>query len=292
MNRRQNQSHRRPKRTCLVKCVIALEVILVWGFATRSQTPLRTSNAPPQQERSSGEGRKLFETVCAACHGLDGRGGERGPDIATRQEVLELSDKKTLAILQNGISSAGMPSFTKLGVVKLNAVLTYLRSLQGRSGGVLPGNPESGRIIFFGEARCSECHAVDGVGGFLGSDLTAYGLNQSTAEIRGAIVTPRDPFDPRRKGVVISTRSGETYKGIVRNEDNFSIQMQTLEGVFHFFLKSEVARIDFLPEPIMPADYGSTLSSSELDDLASYLVSVARKEKKTGGTGRNWDDEE
>jgi hypothetical protein len=63
--------------------------------------------------------------------------------------------------------------------------------------------------------------------------------------------------------------------GRVRNEDNFSLQLQDLDGAFHFLAKSEVQGVEYSSQPLMPANYGSTLVSGELDDLISYLMSVA-----------------
>ncbi len=61
------------------------------------------------------------------------------------------------------------------------------------------------------------------------------------------------------------------YRGIVRNEDNFSLQMQTLDGKFHLFDKAKLVRINHESESLMPNDYGSKLSNSELDDLIHFL---------------------
>src|SRR5436853_4624304 len=80
---------------------------------------------------AAADGRKTFESVCATCHGLDGRGGERGPNIATRAEVQQLSDEETLHVLQAGIPVMGMPAFDALGVPKINTIIAYLRVLQG-----------------------------------------------------------------------------------------------------------------------------------------------------------------
>ena len=79
------------------------------------QTPAPSNNASKAPQRASGEGRQLFESVCAGCHGLDGRGGERGPDISTRQQVVQLSDADLLEILHGGRPAAGMPPFDSLG---------------------------------------------------------------------------------------------------------------------------------------------------------------------------------
>jgi hypothetical protein len=40
--------------------------------------------------------------------------------------------------------------------------------------------------------------------------------------------------------MIISTQDGQKYSGRVRNEDNFSLQLQTLDGAFHLFMKSEL----------------------------------------------------
>jgi len=57
---------------------------------------------------------------------------------------------------------------------------------------------------------------------------------------------------------------------------------------FHLLKKSDINKLGFLPDPIMPGDYGKTLSATEIDDLVSYLMSAARA---TTNAKRNPDDE-
>ena len=63
---------------------------------------------------------------------------------------------------------------------------------------------------------------------------------------------------------------------MVRNEDNFSLQMQTPDGTFHFFNKPELRSVEYQSRSLMPSDYGSRLSRQELDDLVSYLMTIGR----------------
>jgi cytochrome c oxidase cbb3-type subunit III len=241
-------------------------------------------STPPQkqdtsEDSSSGMGRQTFEAICASCHGLDGRGGERGPDIATRPDVLRLSDRDLLQILREGIPSGGMPGFGSLGGAKLSGLLKYLRTLQGKgSEAAIPGDPQKGQSLFFGTARCSECHMVHGEGGFLSLDLSAYAGNLAPSEIRGAILNPGGSSEPRRL-VTATLRDGQVIEGIVRNEDNFSLQLQSVDGAFHLLKKSDIAKIEPHAKPLMPADYGSTLTQAQLDDLVGYLMTVARQTK-------------
>src|ERR1700731_2880485 len=105
---------------------------------------------------SSEAGRELFESTCAGCHGLDGRGGEKGPNIATRAEISRRSDDEILAILQHGIPGAGMPEFARLGDTKLQAVVQHLRSLQGLAEKTeVAGNAEEGKKLFFKQGGCA-----------------------------------------------------------------------------------------------------------------------------------------
>jgi cytochrome c oxidase cbb3-type subunit III len=258
----------------------------------------RTSPPPsksPVDRSDAGTGRKTFESVCAACHGLDGRGGERGPNIATRAEVQGLTDEETLHILQFGIPAAGMPAFASLGASKIRGVIAYLRILRGENEDVsVPGDAERGKSLFFGEAGCAKCHMIKGVGGFLGADLSSYASKASIEDIRSAITDPNKDLDPQARTVLVTTREGRKFTGIARNEDNFSLQLQSIDGTFHLLRKSDLANLEYRPQSLMPSDYGSRLSLAELDDLVNYLFKAARAAKEpqtTGGKSKHDEDE-
>lgn len=262
----------RHKAPALFSAVLAL-VIPCCALAQQAAQP-----APSTSKASASPGRQIFSSTCASCHGLDGRGGERGPDIVTRPEITRLSDEDTLKILRSGIPGKGMPPFAALGAAKLSSVLSYLRTLQGnRALAPVAGDATLGKELYRGKANCSECHMVNGAGGFLGPDLSNYAENHSAADIRSAIVSPGNKTGPRRIAASVTTKEGKKYEGLVRNEDNFSLQLQTPDGAFHFFSKSDLATIDYRRESLMPADYGSKFSSAELDALVAYLVRSAQE---------------
>jgi cytochrome c oxidase cbb3-type subunit III len=223
------------------------------------------------------QGRQVFSSSCAGCHGLDGRGGERAPDIASKPEVQRLSSAALVRIVHDGVPGSGMPSFRLLGASRIQAVVLYVRSLQGRGeAGRLPGNPEAGKGLFFGKAGCAECHMVAGAGGFIGSDLSNYAATESAQEIRDAILHPEAKADPAKKAVLVTTMSGEQLTGIARNEDNFSLQLQTLDGSFHLFTKTDLKSVEHQDRSLMASDCGSRLSRVELNDIVSYMMSVAK----------------
>ena len=237
------------------------------------------SQSPPQNvsqknvKSASTRGKQTFASTCAGCHGLDGRGGERAPNIAESPKVQRLADPQIAHIIENGVPGTGMPAFHSLARPDVQAVVAYLRSLQGTKRALnLPGDPNRGEAVFFGKAGCSGCHMAGGKGGFIASDLSEYAHSHTVKQIRSAITTPGS--DRQARLVTATTRGGEKYVGRIRNEDNFSLQLQTLDGMFFFVDKADLVGLDS-SQTLMPSDYGSTLSSSELNDVVSYLMRVA-----------------
>lgn len=262
---------------------------LCWGLAaqTRQSSDLHDSG---------GAGKKAFVANCSGCHGLDGKGGDRAPSIASGSDAARLSDAELKRIVTGGIAGAGMPSFSFVGQTELTSILGYLRVLQGKGASAqMPGDPHNGASLFVGKARCSECHMAAGKGGFLANDLTAYGKGRTPAEMRQAITAPDKDPDQHVKLATAITRKGKTYTGLVRTEDNFSVVLQTQNGEFVSVQKADLENMSYDSASLMPKDYGSTLSARELDDLVSYLMSlqssvdVAAAKK---GMKRHWDDQD
>jgi putative heme-binding domain-containing protein len=254
-------------RAVLAGVAFCVAAVLTWAQEKPSD-PSTEANA-----RIQADAKQTYESVCAACHGLDARGSERGPDIVSRPEVVQKTDAELAQILANGRPAGGMPSFSSFGVAKLSAMVAYLRTLQGRGKVlVLPGDPERGKALFFGKAKCSECHSLAGQGGFFAPDLASYRGNSDANEMRTKILNPDRELDPRRGLARVVLSDGSELTGAVRNEDNFSIQLQTANGAFHLLNKSDVRSQTYLGASGMPSDYGSTLTDAELNDVISFLL--------------------
>jgi putative heme-binding domain-containing protein len=276
--------------TALAACCALLLAMPHNSAAQEKSSPAKNSQANPQTAAS---GKQTFETICAGCHGLDGQGGERGANIVSRPEVRKLSDRELLQVVRDGRPAKGMPPFSALGDTQLASVVSHLRGLQGKGTvEALPGDPVAGKELFFGSAGCSSCHMIRGAGGFLGADLSSYGANVSPKDMREAILSPNKENDPRRRTITVTTEDGKAFTGIVRNEDNFSLQLQATDGTFHLFSKSGVKSVEVQSQSLMPAEYGSKLSSKQLDDLINYLVSVGKAAKHSHGKNDHDDEDD
>ena len=223
-------------------------------------------------------GARLYMDYCAACHGTDGRGGSKGPSLAG-DRTASRSDDELDAILHNGTHN-GMPPFAQIGDANIRALMHFLRMLQ--NGGAaqtpqsLPGDPRAGQALYFGKAQCSACHMVNGQGGFMARSLTHYARNRTVDTIRAAIVSPDRPLIPSSRVVTVTTRNGTKITGVLRNEDQFSLDLQTTDGRYHLLDRSNVLRVDSTDHSLMPRDYGTRLSPAELNNIVSFLMEAGK----------------
>ncbi len=267
------------RRNCIFLLAIML---LLFSSIIFCESQVQSHSSRQKSKADPARGQQTFVSICAGCHGLDGRGAERAPNIASNPKVAQLSDAQISAVVTNGVPGTAMPPFRSLGGASIKSVVAYLRTLQGKGSGaavVLPGDPAKGKSIFLGKAGCSSCHMAEGAGGFLGADLSDYARNHSIDEVRGAITDPVNNTDWRRTDLIVTTAGGQTISGIARNEDNFSVQLQTPDGNFHLFEKSELHSLEHQSKPVMPSDYGSRLTREEIDHLVSYLMNIAVNKK-------------
>ena len=127
--------------------------------------------------------------------------------------------------------------------------------------------------IAFGKAGCSTCHQIAGHGKFIAEDLTDFATDHQASQIRGAILRPTGEAQDSATAVA---RNGRKFSGMIRNEDNASLQLQDGEGRLYLLMKSSLVSVQRKPGDPMPADYGQRLNATEIDDLVSYILGDGR----------------
>jgi len=68
------------------------------------------AQAAPKPELIA-RGKKALEARCGLCHGADGTGGERGPDISQHRGDRVQTEKDLRQFIRTGSPEAGMPRF-------------------------------------------------------------------------------------------------------------------------------------------------------------------------------------
>jgi putative heme-binding domain-containing protein len=140
------------------------------------------------------------------------------------------------------------------------------------------GDIEAGRSLFFDSAEtqnCRVCHTAQNRGGRVGPDLTEL-AGKPPGEILQSIVAPHATIEERYATITITTRAGEKFTGVKRDENETTIRLydtSSLPPVSRAFQKSDVAKTERVNASAMPADYASKYSFKQLLDLVSFLKS-------------------
>lgn len=213
-------------------------------------------------------GDKTYAQRCAGCHGRDGKGGE-APSLHKSRIVVLSPDQRFFQVVKEGLPGVGMPPLAGSDSM-IWEVVAYVHSIAKPGMGLpVPGDPNAGRAVFQ-EAGCVRCHIVEGRGGVLGPDLASIALQSSSAAIRESITEPAVRVAPGYRAVAVRFADGQTIEGVLKNEDNFSIQLMTPDGELRTFPRAKLAEVRSRSS-LMPAGLPSRLSPHQLQNLLAFL---------------------
>lgn len=264
-----------------MKCLPALSAFLFCCMHLPAQTAKK--NPLAGDSVAIREGASLFRANCSPCHGLDARGGGRGPDLTTGRWLHGGTDEAIFNTISQGVPGTEMPS-NAFEDDETWSLIAYLRSVGAPASSPMRGDPAAGEKLFFGSQKCASCHMVKGVGGHLGPDLSRVGAARSIAYLTESIRQPSDELslgyaDPTNHygipleydTVVVVMPDGKRLLGIAKNEDAFTIQLLGQDDKLHLLLKKDLAEVHHERRSLMPAYTPQMLSPSDLADLLAYL---------------------
>src|ERR1044071_3764277 len=180
-------------------------------------------------------GAKLWGTSCTGCHGPDGSGGARGPNLVKRSLWHPLSDEAMQKTIREGVPGTDMPP-SGLSDADAWKLVAFVKALTGPAiENPPPGDPEAGRQVFRGsKAGCSNCHSIRGEGGRMAPDLTDIGASQPLGQIRESILDPsKNLHMAGNEAVTVTLKDGKKIDGLARNRNNYSLQVLDRKGDLH-----------------------------------------------------------
>jgi cytochrome c oxidase cbb3-type subunit 3 len=234
-------------------------------------------------------GKGLYETNCAACHGIDLRGGQQGgPNLLRSQLVLSDKSGELIApVVQAGrpnppAGAPPMPAFP-LPPDAINAIAEYLHSvlaLAGRQGRppedenvppekALVGDAAAGQAYF--TAKCGSCHSASG-------DLK--GLRARAADPRelqnlwvsGGRGGRGGGGTQRPVTVIVTPASGARVEGrLVRMDDFFVVLMQDDGTRRTFARKGNEPKVEVRDPSDAHRALVPTLADKDMHNVTAYL---------------------
>ena len=232
-------------------------------------------------------GAERYARSCATCHGVD----NRAPSLATGVFARGGDDDQIARTIRAGVPGTQMPPFPALSADEVWQLVAYIKSVSNApavAAAGASGNAAAGEAVFTGKGGCAACHQVNARGGLIGPDLSTAGT-RSPDVLRHVILNPGAPLPgggrggPARLQVVSArTRDGRTLRGVRRSEDTFALHLMDVSGQLHLLDKANLSDVQYEDKSLMPGDYATRLSDTELRDLIAYLRTLqARDTSKT-----------
>jgi putative heme-binding domain-containing protein len=221
------------------------------------------------------EGKKLYASRCAGCHGPAGDGG-KGANLAMPALSHGSSDLALYRVIRYGLQETEMPghNMTQREIWQLVA---HVRTL-GRAGESVPsGDARKGAALVRGKGGCLQCHVVAGEGGLLGPSLTEIGRRRSPAYLRTKLINPGQELSSNFSLVKLTTRNGQKVTGVRLNEDTWSIQLRDMNMGLRSFWKHDLTELALEERTMMPS-YASQLTGQELNDIVAFLASTGARQ--------------
>jgi putative heme-binding domain-containing protein len=137
------------------------------------------------------------------------------------------------------------------------------------------GDIRRGQNIFNSQkAACFTCHAMGYQGGHVGPDLTSIGTVRTERDLLESIVYPSASFVRSFEPFVVTTKSEESYTGVLRKDAADEVVLVTGPNLEVRVARSDIVEMRPGTVSVMPAGLDQQLTKQELSDLLAFLKST------------------
>jgi putative membrane-bound dehydrogenase-like protein len=134
------------------------------------------------------------------------------------------------------------------------------------------GDVRRGQAVFnSGKAACFSCHAIGYRGGNVGPDLTRIGTIRGERDLLESIVFPSASIVRSFEPMLVTTKSGKSYNGLVRKDGPDEMVLVTGADQEIRIARNEIEDVQPSKVSIMPAGLDQQLTARDLADLVAFL---------------------
>jgi len=137
-----------------------------------------------------------------------------------------------------------------------------------------------GALLFAVEQRlaCAKCHSVDGSASTAGPDLFAVGDKFGRRDLVDAILMPSAVIAPGYGTVIVETKAGEEYQGILKQSNDAGVQLMGADGKLVSIAKADIKEERGSSLSLMPEGLQAGVSQREFTDLIEYMATLKQPE--------------
>ena len=191
---------------------------------------------------------------------------------------------KNMAELLLGLELAG-----KIAVSDASVTPERIHALAQEA--VRRGDADRGEAVYRRlELGCVMCHAIGGVGGLVGPDLTSIGASAPVDYLVESLLAPNDKIKEGYHSLIVETNDGEEYSGILVRENGTELLLRNAANQTVSIAKQDVS--NRVPgRSLMPAGLIDGLSGDDRLDLIRFLSELGkpgRFDAARGNVARQW----
>lgn len=248
-------------------CALAVLIVAMPVHCAMAQT------GPDAMSAAVSSGKARYLNLCVGCHGTNGVGTEHAPPLADNPDLWSRPLDRIRGTIAAGFPASGMPPFGSLPAGELDELATYVRWLNlSASESVTVGDVAAGKQYFWSEGKCASCHMVHGMGSASGPDLSDVGARLSAASLHKMLAAPDMNITPGYElATVVTKAGGKTLRGYLRNQTNYDIHLQDLQGGFHLLSRNDIT---FITKDEHAAMRPLELPQPGMQNLEAYLGSL------------------
>jgi putative heme-binding domain-containing protein len=153
------------------------------------------------------------------------------------------------------------------------------------------GDAARGERIFRSQQQsCATCHAIGGVGGKVGPDLTSIGASAQLDYLIDSVYYPNKEIKDGFQSCLIETRDGEELAGIPVRENDRELVLRTAADKETSVAKSQIVSRK-VGGSLMPSGLADNLSMKQQLDLFRFLSELGKPgpfDASSGNVARFW----
>jgi putative heme-binding domain-containing protein len=134
------------------------------------------------------------------------------------------------------------------------------------------GDPRNGAAVFSsGDAKCSTCHRVRGVGGNVGPDLSGL-VGRDRKEVYRDIAEPSARINADYVPYTVALNDGRVLVGTVRAEGAGAIRVADTEAKVTVVPRAQIEAFRPSATSVMPVGLAGVIGEQKLRDLIAFLT--------------------